>query len=45
MAELQRWFTDGQIIEIGMVIAVLVGMARFLFAFELADEEHGCPIQ
>lgn len=45
MGELQRWYTDGQIIEMGMVIAVLVGMARFLFAFDLADEAHECPIQ
>lgn len=44
MAELQEHFDDGQIVELGMVIAVLVGMARFLFSFELADKERGCPI-
>ena len=27
-----------------MVIAILVGMARLLFAFDLADREQACPV-
>lgn len=44
LSDLQQHFDDGQIVEMGMVIAMLVGMARFLFSFELADEEHGCAL-
>ena len=43
-AELRRHYTDGQIMELAMVIAVLVGMARLLFAFDLVDREQACPI-
>lgn len=44
LAELQHHYDDGQIVEMGMVIAILVGMARFLFSFDLADEQHGCAL-
>ena len=44
LAELQQHFDDGQIVEMGMIIAVLVGMARFLFSFDLADEQQGCAL-
>ncbi len=44
MVELHEHFDEAQIIELGMVIAVLVGMARLLFSFDLVDEERGCPI-
>ena len=43
-AELRRHYTDGQIMELAMVIAILTGMARLLFAFDLADREQACPI-
>ena len=42
--ELRRHYADGQIMELAMVIAILVGMARLLFAFDLADRELGCPV-
>ena len=44
LGRLRAHFTDGQIVELGMVISVLAGMARFLFSFHLADEEPGCPV-
>lgn len=42
--ELRRHFEDAAVVELGMTIAVLTGMARLLFAFDLADQEPGCPI-
>ena len=42
--ELRRHYTDGQIMELAMVIAILTGMARLLFAFDLADREQACPV-
>ncbi len=44
MGELRGHFTDGEIMELSMTIAVLVGMARMLFSLELVDEEPGCPL-
>lgn len=43
-AKLRRHYTDGQIMELAMVIAILVGMARLLFALDLADREDACPV-
>ncbi len=45
MDELRAHFDDGQIVELGMIISVLAGMARFLFSFDLADKEAQCPVQ
>ena len=44
LGELQAHFTDGEIVELGMVMAVLCGFAKFLFCFDLADREDACPI-
>ncbi len=43
-AELQKHFSDGEILELGMTMAVLCGFAKFLFCFDLADREDTCPI-
>ena len=43
-AELRRYYTDGQIMELAMVIAILTGMPRLLFAFDLTDREQACPV-
>lgn len=43
-AELRRNYTDGQLMELAMVIAILVGMARLLFALDLADREEACQV-
>ena len=42
--ELRRHFTDAQILELGVVLGVLAGMAKFLFAFDLVAKETSCPI-
>ncbi len=41
---LKKHFSDGEIFELGMVMAVLCGFAKFLFCFDLADREDTCPI-
>lgn len=43
LARLQTEFSDGQIIEIAVVCAVLTGMAKLLFAFDLGEKEDYCP--
>jgi len=39
---LKSHFSDEQIFELGMVLAMLSGMARFLFAFDLVEKEDYC---
>lgn len=42
--DLRRHFDDGQIVELGMVMAVLTGMAKFLFVYDLVSREANCPV-
>ena len=42
---LQAHFDDGQIFELGVVCAVLTGMAKFLFVFNLVSREANCPVR
>ncbi len=42
-ARLTEHFDDGELIELGMIMAVLCGMAKFLFAFDLVEKEDSCP--
>lgn len=41
-SDLKAHFSDGQIFELGMALAMLAGMARFLFAFDLVEKEEYC---
>lgn len=36
-------FDDAQILELGLILGVLSGMAKFLFAFDLVEKEEACP--
>ncbi len=40
---LQEHFGPAEILELGMVMAVLTGMAKMLFAFDLVEREESCP--
>ncbi|MFO1427631.1 MAG: carboxymuconolactone decarboxylase family protein [Steroidobacteraceae bacterium] len=40
--EARRWFDDAQLFELGMTMAVLTGMAKFLFTFDLVEKEDYC---
>ncbi|MFP6705201.1 MAG: carboxymuconolactone decarboxylase family protein [Alphaproteobacteria bacterium] len=41
---LSEHFDDGEIFELGVCLAVLVGVAKFLFVFDLVSREDNCPI-
>jgi len=41
---LRAHFSDAEIFELGMIMAVLCGMAKFLFAFDLVEKEDYCPL-
>jgi AhpD family alkylhydroperoxidase len=43
-AELARFFSPAEIVELAMVAAVLTGMAKMLFVFDLVSREATCPI-
>lgn len=43
-AELARHFDPAQRVELAMVAAVLTGMAKMLFVFDLVSREPTCPI-
>ncbi|MFN8532699.1 MAG: hypothetical protein U0556_04055 [Dehalococcoidia bacterium] len=43
LARLQAAFSDGEIIEFAVVCAMLTGMAKMLFAFDLGQREEYCP--
>lgn len=42
--ELTQHFRDDEVIELLMVCGVLTGMARMMFAMDLADKADSCPI-
>ncbi len=42
--ELKPHFDDAEIFELGMTAAVLTGMAKFLFVYDLVEKEAKCPI-
>jgi hypothetical protein len=40
--DLVRHFDNEQLLELGVTMAVLTGMAKFLFAFDLVERESYC---
>lgn len=42
--ELAAHFNEADIVELGMTMAVLVGMARFLFVFDLVERDPVCAL-
>jgi AhpD family alkylhydroperoxidase len=43
-AELARRFQPAELVELALVAAVLTGMAKMLFVFDLVSREAECPI-
>ena len=37
------YFSDGELYELGIIMAVLCGMAKFIFAYDLVEKEDYCP--
>jgi alkylhydroperoxidase family enzyme len=43
-AEMRKYYDDGQIIELGFIAAVLTGVAKWIFTFDMVNREEICPI-
>ncbi len=41
--ELREHYSDAEILELGLVLGILSGVARFLFAYDLVEKEENCP--
>ena len=42
-ARTKQHFTDGELVELGVIMAVLCGMAKMIFAYDLVEKEDTCP--
>jgi len=41
--DLAQYFSDAEIYELGLVMGILAGVAKFLFVFDLVEREPSCP--
>ena len=41
--ELKTHFKDGEILELGFIMSILAGIAKFIFVFDLVEKEDNCP--
>lgn len=44
MSDLQENFSVAEIIELAIVMAILIGIARMLFTFNFVEKENYCPL-
>ena len=44
-SRLKKYYDDEQIVEMGFIAAVLTGMAKYLFVFDLVTKEDICPVK
>lgn len=44
-SRLKAFYDDGQIIEIGFIAAILTGIAKWIFTFDMVNREETCPIE
>ena len=42
-ADVSQHFSDAEIYELGLVMGILAGVAKFLFVFDLVEREPNCP--
>jgi AhpD family alkylhydroperoxidase len=42
---LRAHYDDGEIVEIGFIAAVLTGVAKWIFTFDMVNREEICPIR
>ncbi|MAM59178.1 MAG: hypothetical protein CMN25_17845 [Salinicola sp.] len=40
---LKAHFSDAELVEFGMIMAILTGMAKFILAFDLLERLRICP--
>ena len=43
--KLLKYYDDGEIVEIGFVAAILTGMAKWIFTYDIVNREEVCPIR
>jgi hypothetical protein len=43
-ARLASHFTDGELVELGVIMAMLCGIAKMVFAFYLVEKMPSCPL-
>ncbi len=43
-AALKRYFSDAQIVELGLTMAVLTGVAKWIFVYDMVTREDNCPV-
>lgn len=43
--KLLKFYDDGEIVEMGFVAAILTGMAKWIFTYDIVDREEVCPIR
>jgi alkylhydroperoxidase family enzyme len=43
-ARLAKYFDDGEILELGLIAAILTGWTKLMFVFDLVTREDSCPI-
>jgi AhpD family alkylhydroperoxidase len=43
--KLRKYYDEGEIVEMGFVSAILTGMAKWIFTFDIVDREEVCPIK
>ncbi len=44
VAQLKKFYSEADIIELGMIAAVLTGVAKWIFTFDMVNREETCPI-
>lgn len=44
-ARLRKFYSERQIMEMGMICAILTGMAKLIFTFDMVTREEACPIR
>lgn len=42
-ARARQHFNDAELVELGVIMAVLCGMAKMIFAYDLVEKEDYCP--
>lgn len=42
-ARARKHLSDGEMVELGVIMAVLCGMAKMIFAYDLVEKEDTCP--
>ena len=43
--KLRKYYDESEIVEMGFVSAILTGMAKWIFTFDIVDREEVCPIK